>query len=123
MDYVIAGVFVVSFVIVLYFCVREYMEAFRAQQDAERGQENTHELADIYHEIWNGDPADESAAWFRVIGHLERNGYPDEMLTEARLHLMFSDRRDNRSSFMVNSNGRLIRVDQRGGKDDDKVRV
>jgi hypothetical protein len=112
MDYWVSLVVSIVFVGGLIFCFWEYLKGYRDMRRIERTR--TH-LMPIYKQIWGGDPADRETAWYRTIGYLERNGFPEETIREARIRMTMEGRRGQNSHYYVNSNGRIIGVDERGG--------
>lgn len=93
-----------------------YIEIQKGRRERRISESYTDQLMNIYEQIWSGDPADRETAWFRTIGYLKRNCFPEEMITEAYLRKMMERRSNERSRSHVNSNGRLIKVDTRGGE-------
>lgn len=89
-------------------------------RDAAKGRQSTRELFRIYDQIWSGDPADRVTAWWRTIDYLQRQGFPEEMITEAKLHKMFEQRKGEKSEHKVTSAGRIIPVFE-NGKDPEAV--
>lgn len=80
--------------------------------EAEKDGEYSRQLLRIYEQIWSGDPADRPTAWFRTIQYLRREGYPEEMIVEAELRQLFESKKPDKRSYIVKSNGRLIRVNE-----------
>lgn len=93
------------------------LDRIRLWWDGVTGRWQTDKLLELYEEIWNGDPADRQAAWFRTIEHLRRWNYPQEMITEAEIRQIYERHQaEERSDYTVRSNGRIVKVTEITGR-------